>query len=162
VIGTPTNTELIDRNGTTFVKLTYTCMWCEQPNQVEVVHEEYRDWVEKGMLIQNAMPTTSAADREVLMTGSHAKCWDEGMKEPIENADDVATERAEARTTDELAALRSETDECDHEDVECDDTNCPCKCSDCPAEGDIEDPYDPTSDDGTVAHDSLEKPSYGS
>jgi hypothetical protein len=29
-------------------------------------------------------------------------------------------------------------------------------------EVETEDPYDPTSDDGTVAHDSLEKPSYGS
>lgn len=144
MIGTPEKTELIERNGTTFVKLTYTCMWCQQPVQVEVVHEEYREWLEKGLLVQNAMPNTSGADREVLMTGSHVKCWDEGMKEPDDD-DDV-----------------EEGEECDHEGIECDDTNCPCKCSDCPAEGDIEDPYDPTSDDGTVAHDSLEKPSYGS
>jgi hypothetical protein len=86
MIGTPTSTEVFDRDGKTLIKLTYTCMWCQKPCEVEVPHEEYVNWITGGPLIQNAFPNTSAADREVLMTGSHAKCWDEGMKEPEEDS----------------------------------------------------------------------------
>jgi hypothetical protein len=57
------------------------------------------------------------------------------------------------------------TDECEHEGMEY-EGNCHCPCDDCWDVDDFDeesdDPYDPTTNDGSVAHDGLDKPSYES
>ena len=36
---------------------------------------------ESGVLIQDALPELSASEREQLMTGIHAECWDRAFPE---------------------------------------------------------------------------------
>lgn len=56
------------------------CPHCDKIQTVTVPHESYRAW-QFGMKIQDAMPTVSADDREILITGICPTCWDELFKE---------------------------------------------------------------------------------
>lgn len=49
------------------------CPICGEEHSVEVVLSEYERW-ENGELIQNAMPSLSATEREALISGLCPKC----------------------------------------------------------------------------------------
>lgn len=51
------------------------CPICGRPQNVVVPREGYENWRHKGKLIQNALPTASADEREALMTGICSDCW---------------------------------------------------------------------------------------
>ena len=42
---------------------------------VDVTFSEYYRWAIDGMLIQDAMPNTTVAEREFIMTGIHPETW---------------------------------------------------------------------------------------
>lgn len=52
------------------------CPFCGQDNGIEVDMASYEKW-QGGAFVQNAFPTLTAEEREVLVSGSHADCWDE-------------------------------------------------------------------------------------
>lgn len=54
---------------------TRVCIGCRKSSVVTVDAVSYIKWRE-GMLIQQAFPTLSADEREMLMTGIHKECWD--------------------------------------------------------------------------------------
>jgi hypothetical protein len=54
---------------------TPECMTCGKGGTVTVNAEGLRRW-RAGMLIQQALPEMSADEREQLMTGTHAACWE--------------------------------------------------------------------------------------
>ena len=54
--------------------------FCVVKSQVSVKQEEYIAW-QQGELIQNAMPSLSPADRELLMTGMCDDCFPSEEKE---------------------------------------------------------------------------------
>lgn len=54
---------------------------CEKTFIVAVPVSEYKSWKD-GMLIQDAMPSLTADDRELLKTGTCPQCWDAKMAEP--------------------------------------------------------------------------------
>lgn len=63
---------------TTTVKvITPKCPHCGEAIEMEVDAEGYRRWALEGWLIQKALPDMTVAEREMLMTGFHTKCWDE-------------------------------------------------------------------------------------
>lgn len=65
------------------LRLTYTCMFCEVPVQVDVPKQAYEIWATgAGPLVQDAFPTLSPAEREVLLSGTHGKCFTEAFNEP--------------------------------------------------------------------------------
>ena len=51
------------------------CPICGRPQNVVVPREGYENWRYKGKLIQNALPTLTADEREALMTGTCSDCW---------------------------------------------------------------------------------------
>lgn len=62
-------------NGDTVLVTTHNCIQCGNPGQVRVPVKEYAAW-ENGGLIQSAMPSLSAAERELIISGTHGECYD--------------------------------------------------------------------------------------
>lgn len=56
---------------------TPACMHCNKTSLMEVPEEGYKAWSRGGVLIQDAFPTLSLEDREVLKSGIHNECWEE-------------------------------------------------------------------------------------
>ena len=54
---------------------TKTCMVCDKYEVWSLDREAVIRWQE-GENIQSAFPDMKAADREVLITGTHPACWD--------------------------------------------------------------------------------------
>lgn len=55
---------------------TNPCPVCGKRSEVEVDEQAARKWA-SGMLAQDAFPEMSKDTRELLITGTHPKCWDE-------------------------------------------------------------------------------------
>lgn len=53
-----------------------TCTGCKQVTYLVVNQSDYNKWHD-GALIQNAMPYLNADQREMLISGTCPKCWDE-------------------------------------------------------------------------------------
>ena len=53
-----------------------TCRWCEIVVDVPVSIPQIRDW-RSGTHIQDAMPNLTNEEREMLMSRTCAKCWDD-------------------------------------------------------------------------------------
>ena len=54
---------------------TKPCICCHETGLITVDYAQYIKWQE-GMLVQQAFPDLSASEREMLITGTHPKCWD--------------------------------------------------------------------------------------
>lgn len=59
---------------------TPRCMMCGKDGDVVAPLAEVRRW-EQGELIQHAMPSLTADQREQLINGTHPECWDALMGE---------------------------------------------------------------------------------
>ena len=68
---------------TTVVK-TKICMVCDEYELWVLDSKAVASW-QAGEYIQNAFPEMSAADREMLITGTHPACWDKLCPEEDEN-----------------------------------------------------------------------------
>lgn len=54
-----------------------TCCSCRKVCHVTVSLEDFTRWQLGGGAIQSIMPYLSADDRELLISGTCSKCWDE-------------------------------------------------------------------------------------
>lgn len=54
------------------------CPACSDQTLLTIRSEEY-EALRTDSLIQDALPEMSAQDRELLLTGTHAVCWDKMM-----------------------------------------------------------------------------------
>lgn len=61
-------------------EVTTTCPICGISDNLYVNGVGYSDW-QSGSLIQNALPELNASQREQLMTGICAPCWDRSFGE---------------------------------------------------------------------------------
>lgn len=52
------------------------CRWCGSVTELEPSVEGFMAW-QNGELIQRAMPELDADERELLISGTCPKCWDE-------------------------------------------------------------------------------------
>jgi len=68
------------------VNVLGTCPLCGKEWNVSVSASEYAEW-KSGRLIQDAMPSVPAEQREMLITGICPECWDKYMK-PLDDEDD--------------------------------------------------------------------------
>ena len=57
--------------------ITTTCPFCGKENYVEVDFDDFMNWTENNVLIQDAFPYLSADERELIKTGICSKCWDD-------------------------------------------------------------------------------------
>jgi len=61
--------------------ITSRCIFCGKPgDEVEVPIDGYMKWI-GGAMVQDAFPNLTADEREALLTGTHAKCWADNVKE---------------------------------------------------------------------------------
>lgn len=61
---------------TTITFTTPACAVCRKTSDVELDAEKTRLW-QSGAHIQDVWPHLTATDRELLISGTHPKCWDE-------------------------------------------------------------------------------------
>lgn len=52
------------------------CMFCGERSTITMPGSEYFAFFVRGELVQRAMPSLTAAEREHVMTGTHPACWD--------------------------------------------------------------------------------------
>ena len=57
------------------ITITRTCPCCGLERSVTVTREAWIRWQE-GAMIQDAFPTLTASEREILQTGICDPCWD--------------------------------------------------------------------------------------
>lgn len=62
---------------------TPRCQLCRKSTTMVVDFDGYRAW-QNGVNIQDALPEMNADDRELLMTGTHAECWERMFPEEDE------------------------------------------------------------------------------
>jgi hypothetical protein len=55
---------------------TKPCPFCNETHTVEVSATGFQRWAVDGEYIQNALPELNSDNRELLMTGTCAECWD--------------------------------------------------------------------------------------
>ena len=80
------------------MRFTYTCMMCGQPCEIDIPKDKAEIWLGPAPpFVQNLFPDMSASEREVLISGSHGKCFDEAFADP----DDLEELSLEDRITDE-------------------------------------------------------------
>lgn len=60
---------------------THPCRWCGEAAVVVVLRDHYSRW-RAGELVQVAFPEMPADQRELLVSGTHPKCWDEMWEAP--------------------------------------------------------------------------------
>jgi len=70
----------------TIVVKTKTCTVCDQYEVWSLDRKAVENWQE-GENIQSAFPDMSAGDREILISGTHAACWDKLFPGEEENDD---------------------------------------------------------------------------
>lgn len=63
-----------------------TCPLCGQPSEVDVPAQGLWDY-EHGAFVQKAFPGLSAAEREMVMNGSHEACFNAAFAEPDDEDD---------------------------------------------------------------------------
>ena len=57
------------------VTITKTCIFCGTVNKTVLSAKEYMNW-QMGDFLQIAAPRLSADDREKIISGTCAKCWE--------------------------------------------------------------------------------------
>lgn len=62
------------------VTVTKTCTWCGNAAVVEVDEVGYVKW-KAGEFVQRAFPDMDIPTREMLISGTHPKCWDDMFPE---------------------------------------------------------------------------------
>lgn len=58
------------------LEVTLNCKICTATHIIEVPVSGYLKWQQRRAAIQDALPTLSAEDREMLMSGICPACWD--------------------------------------------------------------------------------------
>lgn len=53
-----------------------TCFKCKKEYTINVTEDDYLNWKEGGMLVQDAFPYLSANERELLMSRICGTCFD--------------------------------------------------------------------------------------
>jgi hypothetical protein len=68
------NLKIVEKEGQHYALLR--CQWCPTQIEAPVVLEQIEAW-RKGQMIQDAMPHLSKDIREMFISGTCPKCWDE-------------------------------------------------------------------------------------
>lgn len=70
-------------NSERYITVKKICPWCHNIAEIRVLRDQYNAW-KSGVLAQDAFPNLSASEREIIISGTHPKCWDEMWKEDDE------------------------------------------------------------------------------
>lgn len=70
---------------------TKTCMYCSETTEFIITKDEYERWIIDNEYIQDVFSYLDKEEREMLISGTHPKCW----KEMFANIDEVLNEEEE-------------------------------------------------------------------
>jgi hypothetical protein len=62
------------------IRMTRNCTTCGKPQSIEIKPSSLLAW-RNGELIQRAFPYLNSSERELLLSGTCEKCWDDMFKE---------------------------------------------------------------------------------
>jgi hypothetical protein len=79
-------TITVNDNGT--VRFTSVCMLCRQPVALDQLDPERVARWQAGEFVQDVFPDLSAPEREVLVSGSHAECFEKVFADDEAGEDD--------------------------------------------------------------------------
>lgn len=60
------------------------CVWCKKDGNFVLTPQQYCDIVVNGKYIQDVFPDLDASEREFMISGTHAVCWDKAFNEQEE------------------------------------------------------------------------------
>lgn len=72
---------------------TPTCMHCKMSDIITVSDNEYKQ-LSKGMALQDVFPDRDADFRELMISGTHAECWDIMFPDDDNDDNQVPTDEA--------------------------------------------------------------------
>lgn len=67
---------------------TRTCMHCGLESEFCLSEDEYKRLIINHEYIQDVFPLLTKEDREVMISGTHAKCWEEMFSDIDEDLDE--------------------------------------------------------------------------
>lgn len=67
--------KVVSRHERGTIEIEATCGICHQAHKFTVIENMFKAWL-TGELIQNCLPTMSADDRELLISGNCGPCFD--------------------------------------------------------------------------------------
>lgn len=73
------NPHMINENSYGFSK---TCMHCSETTEFIITKDEYERWIIDNEYIQDVFSYLDKEERELMISGTHPKCWNEMF--PIE------------------------------------------------------------------------------
>lgn len=59
------------------LEVEVTCIVCGTTKKIQVPESGFKAWYNRGVLIQSAMPSVPAEDREMMMSQICGKCFEE-------------------------------------------------------------------------------------
>lgn len=60
------------------------CVWCRKNGSFVLTPKQYHDIVVRGKFIQDVFPDLDDDEREFMISGTHAVCWDEMFAEKVD------------------------------------------------------------------------------
>jgi hypothetical protein len=68
--------------------ITKHCSWCDNWIVIEMSSKQHEAYVERTAYVQDIFPHITKEDREMLISGTHAKCWNEMFLEIDEDEEE--------------------------------------------------------------------------
>lgn len=65
----------------TFWTFRTTCPLCGKSAEVRNLRKNAYEWWRRGAMVQDAFPELTADEREILVSGTHGRCFDAGFPE---------------------------------------------------------------------------------
>lgn len=79
------NPHMIDENNYGFSK---TCMHCSESTNFIITKDEYVRWILNNEYIQDVFSYLDKEEREMMISGTHPKCWEEMFADIDEDLDE--------------------------------------------------------------------------
>lgn len=68
--------------------VTKQCSWCGDFIVIEMTYRQHEAYVQRTAYVQDIFPHVSKEDREMLISGTHAHCWNEMFVEIDEDEEE--------------------------------------------------------------------------
>ena len=81
--------DFTTKNEKALFAISNYCYWCENSIIIEMTYRQHKAYIEKTALVQDIFPHISKEEREMLITGTHPKCWDEMLLENYTEEEEV-------------------------------------------------------------------------
>ena len=81
--------DFTTKNEKAFFAISNYCYWCKNSIIIEMTYRQHKAYIEKTAYVQDIFPHISKEECEMLITGTHPKCWDEMLLENYTEEEEV-------------------------------------------------------------------------